>query len=66
VVLAFLVYLIAGPRTRPVPVLAFFCQLPLSKSQADALWRQLAQHGEKDVSVRLPQDDDTLDQILPP
>ena len=27
-------------------VLAFFCQLPLSRSQADALLRQLAQHWE--------------------
>jgi hypothetical protein len=32
-------------------VLGFFCQLPLSKSQADALLRQLAQHWEDEFDT---------------
>jgi transposase len=46
VVLAFLVYIIGLSLAKACAVLAFFCQLPLSKSQADALLRQLAQHWE--------------------
>lgn len=51
VVLAFLVYLIGISLDKACSVLEFFCQLPLSKSQADALLRQLAQHwdGEFDI-----------------
>src|SRR4051812_43044475 len=44
VVLAFLVYLIGLSLAKACAVLAFFCQLPLSRSQADALLRQLAHH----------------------
>jgi transposase len=46
VVLAYLVYIIGISLDKACAVLAFFCQLPLSKSQADALLRQLAQHWE--------------------
>lgn len=46
VVLAFLVYIIGISLDKACMVLGFFCQLPLSKSQADALLRQLAQHWE--------------------
>lgn len=51
VVLAFLVYIIGVSLDKACAVLAFFCQLPLAKSQADALLRQLAQHwdGEFDI-----------------
>jgi transposase len=51
VVLAFLVYIIHVSLDKACAVLAFFCRLPLSKSQADALLRQLAQHwdGEFDI-----------------
>jgi len=51
VVLAFLVYIIGISLDKACAVLAFFCRLPLSKSQADALLRQLAQHwdGEFDL-----------------
>jgi hypothetical protein len=44
VVLAFLVYVIGLSLAKAGVVLAFFCQLPLSRSQADALLRQLARH----------------------
>jgi transposase len=44
VVLAFLVYVIGLSLAKACAVLAFFCHLPLSRSQADALLRQLAQH----------------------
>jgi transposase len=44
VVLAFLVYLIGMSLDKACAVLGFFCQLPLAKSQADALLRQLATH----------------------
>jgi transposase len=44
VVLAFLVYIIGLSLAKACAVLAFFCQLPLSRSQADALLRQLANH----------------------
>jgi hypothetical protein len=51
VVLAFLVYVIGISLDKACAVLTFFCQLPLAKSQADALLRQLAQHwhGEFDL-----------------
>ncbi len=51
VVLAFLVYIIGISLDKACAVLAFFCQLPLAKSQADALLRQLARHwdGEYDL-----------------
>jgi transposase len=55
VVLAFLVYLIGISLDKACSVLQFFCQLPLAKSQADALLRQLAQHwdGEYDLLCAL-------------
>jgi transposase len=55
VVLAFLVYVIGISLDKACAVLGFFCQLPLAKSQADALLRQLAQHwdGEFDVLCAL-------------
>jgi hypothetical protein len=51
VTLAFLVYIIGISLDKACAVLTFFCQLPLAKSQADALLRQLAQHwdGEFDL-----------------
>ncbi len=51
VVLSFLVYVIGISLDKACAVLAFFCQLPLSKSQADALLRQLARHWEKDFDT---------------
>src|SRR5438132_168183 len=51
VVLAFLVYVIGISLDKACAVLAFFCQLPLHKSQADALLRQLAQHWEGEFDV---------------
>src|SRR5215469_16214781 len=55
VVLAFLVYIIGLSLDKACAVLGFFCRLPLSKSQADALLRQLAQHwdGEFDLLCAL-------------
>jgi hypothetical protein len=50
VVLAFLVYIIGISLDKACAVLQFFCQLPLAKSQADALLRQLAQHWEVEFS----------------
>ena len=44
VVLAFLVYVIGLSLAKACAVLTFFCQLPLGRSQADALLRQLAKH----------------------
>jgi transposase len=51
VVLAFVVYIIGISLDKACALFAFFCQLPLAKSQADALLRQLAQHwdGEYDT-----------------
>ena len=46
VVLAFLVYVIGVSLDKACRILHFFCQLPLGKSQADALLRQLARHWE--------------------
>jgi transposase len=51
VVLAFLVYIIGISFDKACAVLSFFCQLPLRKSQADALLRQLAQHWECEFDV---------------
>jgi hypothetical protein len=51
VVLAFLVYIIGISLDKACAVLRFFCQLPLSKSQADALLRQLAQHWEGEFDL---------------
>ncbi|HEY7159202.1 MAG TPA: transposase [Gemmataceae bacterium] len=51
VVLAFLVYLVVISLDKACAVLGFFCQLPLSKSQADALLRQLAQHWEDEFDT---------------
>jgi transposase len=46
VVLAFLAHVIGISLDKACAVLGFFCRLPLSKSQADALLRQLARHWE--------------------
>lgn len=51
VVLAFLVYVIGMSLDKACAVLAFFCQLPLAKSQADALLRQLAQHWDGEYEL---------------
>jgi transposase len=51
VVLAFLVYLIGISLDKACEVLGFFCQLPLSKSQADTLLRQLANHWEDEYDT---------------
>lgn len=56
VVLAFLVYLIGISLDKACAVMEFFCQLPLSKSQADALLRQLATHWDDEF--------DTLCELL--
>jgi transposase len=55
VVLAFLVYIIGISLDKACAVLSFFCQLPLVKSQADALLRQLGRHwqGEFDILCSL-------------
>ena len=51
VVLAFLVYLIGISLDKACAVMHFFCQLPLSKSQADALLRQLATHWDEEFET---------------
>jgi transposase len=51
VVLAFLVYLIGISLDKACAVLGFFCQLPLSKSQADGLLRQLARHWDDEFDT---------------
>ena len=51
VVLAFLVYVIGISLDKACAVLDFFCQLPLRKSQADALLRQLAKHWDKEFDT---------------
>jgi transposase len=51
VVLAFLVYIIGISLDKACLVLTFFCQLPLAKSQADALLRQLARHWEDEFDM---------------
>jgi transposase len=55
VVLAFLVYIIGISLDKACSVLHFFCHLPLQKSQADSLLRQLAKHwgGEFDTLCKL-------------
>jgi len=51
VVLAFLVYLIGISLDKACTVMGFFCQLSLSKSQADALLRQLATHWDEEFDT---------------
>lgn len=51
VVLAFLVYVISISLDKACEVLRFFCGLPLEKSQADALLRQLAKHWETEYET---------------
>jgi hypothetical protein len=51
VVLAFLVYLIGISLDKACAVMEFFCQLPLNKSQADALLRQLATHWDEEFDT---------------
>lgn len=51
VILAFLVYIIGVSLEKACDLLAFFCGLPLDKSQADALLRQLARHWEKEFEA---------------
>lgn len=51
VVLAFLVYLIGISLDKACAVMQFFCQLPLHKSQADALLRQLATHWDEEFDT---------------
>jgi Transposase IS66 family. len=51
IVLAFLVYIIGISLDKACAVLRFFCQLPLAKSQADALLRQLARHWESEFDA---------------
>lgn len=48
VILAYLVYIIGISLDKACAVLGFFCQLPLAKSQADALLRQLARYWERE------------------
>jgi transposase len=56
VVLAFLVYIIGISLDKACRVLEFFCGLPLGKSEADALLRQLAKHWDAEF--------DTLCELL--
>ncbi len=51
VVLAFLVYVIGISLDKACALLGFFCQLPLAKSQADALLRQLAWHWHEEFET---------------
>jgi hypothetical protein len=51
VVLAFLVYVIGISLDKACAVLRFFCELPLAKSQADALLRQLARHWDNEYDT---------------
>jgi hypothetical protein len=51
VVLAFLVYIIGISLDKSCAVLGFFCGLKLSKSQADALLRQLAKHWDAEFET---------------
>lgn len=55
IVLAFLIYVIRMSFSKACEVLQFFCELPIRKSQADALLRQLAKHwqGEFDSIAAL-------------
>jgi transposase len=51
VILAYLVYIIGISLDKACAVLGFFCQLPLAKSQADALLRQLARYWEREFDI---------------
>jgi transposase len=51
VVLAFLVYIIGISLDKACQLMQFFCGLPLRKSQADALLRQLARHWEPEFEA---------------
>jgi transposase len=51
VVLAFLKYVIGISLDKSCAVLGFFCALHLSKSQADALLRQLAKHWDAEYDI---------------
>jgi hypothetical protein len=51
VVLAFLAYVIGISLDKSCMVLGFFCGLHLSKSEADALLRQLAKHWEAEYDI---------------
>jgi len=51
VVLAFLAYVIGISLDKSCAVLGFFCGLRLSKSQADALLRQLAKHWDAEYEI---------------
>jgi hypothetical protein len=51
VVLAFVVYVIGISLDKACALLGFFCQLPLSKSQADALLRQLSHHWDAEFET---------------
>ena len=51
VVLAFLVYIIRISLDKACAVFGFFAQLPLSRSQADALLRQLANHWDDEFET---------------
>lgn len=51
VVLAFLVYIIGISLEKVCVLLAFFCQLPIRKSQAESLLRQLARHWETEFET---------------
>lgn len=48
IVLAFLIYVIRMSFSKACEVLQFFCELPIQKSQADALLRQLAKHWQSE------------------
>ena len=51
VVLSFLVYVIGISLDKACEVMRFFCGLPLAKSQADALLRQLANHWDSEYEI---------------
>jgi hypothetical protein len=51
VVLSFLVYVIGISLDKACAVLGLFCRLSLSKSQADALLRQLARHWQSEFET---------------
>lgn len=51
VVLAFLVYVIGISPDKVCELLAFFCQLPIRKSQVESLLRQLARHWETEFET---------------
>ena len=51
VLLAFLVYVVRVSLDQACVLLRFFCQLPLEKSQADALLNQLARHWQPEFDA---------------